>query len=246
METYTDPGTGRPYAADPVTGRTYWLDQPIPPNLDSTQELPVLADAPADSRERRLPRPVPPPRRRGVLGRVIGGLVVGLAALFGLMLLISWPRGADGAGAASPSTAAPRPARPAAASTPRAGTPVRDGDLEFTVTGTRTARTLGNGLFRTTADGRFLLVTVRVKNIADGDKTFLWLLQKMYDTQDHEHAADLKAAAFLGSPGNLVDRIAPADTFEATLVFDLPDGARADRVELHDGPLSGGATVRLR
>lgn len=252
METYTDPDTGRPYGVDPVTGRSYWLDQPRPPSLQQTQELPVVPGAqraPDGGAGPRAARRVP----GGVATKALGAVVAVLIVLTALALVLSSRNGSGGASPSStspavrsPTRAAPSTRAPSTRVTPRIGTAVRDGEFEFTVIGTRQQKTLGNDLVGTTANGQYLLVSVRIRNIGDDDKTFVALLQKVHDTAGQEYTADVKAAAYLGKPSNLLDRIGPGEALEGTLVFDVPSGARAANVELHDGPLSGGAEVALR
>jgi len=238
MEVFTDPETGRPYAFDPVSGRSRWLDQPPPPSLQETQELPVVRRSVV--RRPVVPRPGRRPGRGGRrVARALG--VVAVAAVLAGAFLVFVSRGLgegpDGPGAAAPGAAAPR--------TPGVGDAVRDGKFEFTVTGTRTAHRLGNDWINTTAGGTFFLVSVTVRNISDEGKTFVSIAQKLHDAEGRDYTADARATLYLWQVGNLVDRIDPGGSVHATVVFDIPADARPARIELHDSLLSGGVDVRL-
>jgi hypothetical protein len=239
-EIYTDPATGHPYTVDPATGRSEWLT-PSGGTLTRTRELPVQRRPPG------RPPGRPSDRRAGrVAVRVAGAVAVGALLLAASMLVLS-ARRQDGAspppsagGATASGVARTEPA------TPGIGSAVRDGSFEFRVTGVRTAKQLGNDVLHTRAKGTFLLVALTVRNIGDGDKTFLSVAQTLVDTEGNDYTADPRAALYLGAVRNLVDRIGPGQTVSGTLVFDLPAGARADHLTLHDSFLSGGADVRVR
>ena len=250
MEVFTDPTTGRPYVFDPVSGRSRWLDQPPPPPLQDTQELPVVRRTAG----RRVPRlgtfedrgSGRRPRRGlgGRLARALGIAVVVVVLVSAFLVVVSRslgdPGGTSGAapgGSASSGASEPR--------VPRVGDAVRDGKFEFRVTGTRTAGRLGNDWINTTPDGRFFLVSVTVRNISDEGKTFVSIAQTLYDSQGHDYTADPRATLYLWQLDNLVDRMDPGDTVRGTIVFDLPVGAKPARVELHDSLFSGGVDVRL-
>ncbi|MDQ1289393.1 MAG: hypothetical protein QG622_2959 [Actinomycetota bacterium] len=263
MEIYTDPASGRQYTVDPATGLSRWLDQPPPPNLQDTQELPVPPGGGYGGHE---PDPgwypeVPPEQSRrmgragGVAMRVLAVLLV--LCVLGTALVLVLGRGGDTPSQPTrptPSrTVAPPSQKPATRPTPRpappvpgVGTPVRDGKFEFTVTGIARKKRLGNEFVNTTSDGTFLLVTVTVRNISDKNKTFLSLAQKLHDTAGRQFTADPAAAIFLGAPSNLVDQIDPGTSVTGTLVFDVPVDSTPDRVVLHDSVLSGGVEVDLR
>jgi hypothetical protein len=257
MQIYTDPATGRSYTVDPVTGRSRWLDRPPSPDPGETQVLPVGQAGTTDGYGEPGGDPVwypdpagQEPRRAGTVAmRALGALFVVIVLVTALTLVLSQGGGsAPVAPRRSGQAAAPAPRPPAttAVRVPTIGTPVRDGKFEFTVTGVKTAKRLGNEYVNTTAEGKFLLVAIRVRNVSDKAKTFLSIAQRLRDTQGREYAADPADTVFLWDARNLIEKIEPGRAVAGTLVFDLPSDARADLVRLHDSVLSGGVEVILR
>lgn len=253
MDIYTDPASGRSYTVDGATGRSRWLDQPPPPSLEQTQELPPVQGGPEgypDGDVNKGWELQTPNRAGGAAMRALGTLVVLLVLAAALMLVLSNVRnGAPSGAGASPAPRASGKAKPSKQTVPvvaTIGKRVRDGKFEFTITGTRTTKKLGNDLVNTTADGQFLLVSVTVRNVSDQGKTFVSIAQKLHDSQGREYTANPRAAIYLWEVKNLVEPIDPGETVRGTLVFDIPSQARADHVELHDSLLSGGVDVFLR
>jgi predicted Ser/Thr protein kinase len=125
------------------------------------------------------------------------------------------------------------------------GRPVRDGQLEFVVGRWRCGvERLGSGPLAREPEGTFCLADVRVRNIGDSARTLLEPFQKVRDSADRTHGADF-AARFYFPGQTLWSEVRPGESAAGTMVFDLPDGADAVRLELHDGIASGGADVRL-
>jgi hypothetical protein len=156
---------------------------------------------------------------------------------------------ADTSPAASGAPAAakkPSAAKKATTATPKIGTPVRDGKFEFTVTGMKSASSIGNQYLKEEAQGKFLLVSVTVKNIGDRAQLFDASSQTLFDTKGREYSADGGAALYLGDAGkSFLEQINPGNVVKGIVVFDIPPGTALDRVELHDSPFSGGADVKL-
>jgi hypothetical protein len=260
MEVFTDPETGRPYAFDPITGRSRWLDQPAPPSMQVTQELPVVRHAPVRQPDVRrgaewggseagqggseAGRGGRLAGRGGRVARMLGVAAV-VAVLLGALLVFVTRGFGDQDGPGSSAAGGSAPSGDSAPREPGVGDAVRDGKFEFTVTGTRTARRLGNDWINTSTDGTFYLVSVTVRNVSDEGKTFISLAQKLRDAEGREYTADPRATLYLWQVSNLVDRIDPGGTVRGTIVFDIPAGAAPERVELHDSLLSDGVGVRL-
>ncbi|MFE6859893.1 DUF4352 domain-containing protein [Nocardia sp. NPDC057668] len=70
--------------------------------------------------------------------------------------------------------------------------------------------------------------------------------QYVFDTDDRKFGNDTMATIVLQPDSSVFEEINPGNTVTAQLVFDMPEGATADRIELHDSMFSGGADVALR
>jgi hypothetical protein len=135
----------------------------------------------------------------------------------------------------------PPPARGA-----QIGAAVRDGNLEFVVTGIRCGvPEVGSGLLTRTAKGQYCLADVRVRNVKDSTRILFESYEKLVDSAGDKHSAAISMRVIYPNQ-TLWDKIAPGEQVRGTMVFDIPSGTRAERLELHDSIASGGVTVRLR
>jgi hypothetical protein len=127
-----------------------------------------------------------------------------------------------------------------------AGAPHRDGQLEFSVQPPRCGvDQLKRGLLPPRRpDGRYCLVEVSARNIGTESRILLNDRQYMYDSAGGRHGADFWARFFFTNE-SIWATIDPGETVRGTLVFDIPNGSQPNRLELHDGPLSGGVTIPL-
>ncbi|MGY1945725.1 protein kinase domain-containing protein [Nocardia asiatica] len=208
--------------------------------------------------QRRPGVPVPrrrPRRRRGLLSKMIGALVVVFLAPFafaaGCVALIAAGSRTGDAGTAAPSlppsaVAVEHPGPPGddGAPDPVVGTPVRDGKFEFVVTKVDT------GVSRVglqTAAGSFLIVTLAVRNISDETKWFLPLGQRLLDSQSTAFDHNATATIWQNTQQRLgySFELRPGQSATTQLVFDLPAAATPGHLELHDFVLSNGVRVRL-
>ncbi|MGK8520403.1 protein kinase domain-containing protein [Nocardia asteroides] len=231
-----------------------------PPYAQARKVFPALQrPGSAPVAQRRPGVPVPrrrPRRRRGLLSKMIGALVVVFLAPFafaaGCLALIA-------AGTRTGDSGAPAPTLPPSAvavehpgpgrdehspEVAPVGSPVRDGKFEFVVTN------VDAGVSRIglqTSAGSFLIVTLEVRNISDETKWFLPLGQRLVDEQntpfDHNATATMwqNAQQRLGYSFEL----RPGRSATTQLVFDLPPTATPDHLELHDFVLSDGVRVHL-
>jgi Domain of unknown function (DUF4352) len=126
------------------------------------------------------------------------------------------------------------------------GDPVRDGQFELVVRSVACgARSVGQGLARKRPLGQFCLVALRVENTGSEGRTFGGGSQYLFDAAGNRHDPDLDATVRHGGGRLLSTHLNPGQRLEGTLVYDLPDPVRLARVELNDGPFSGGAGVEL-
>jgi len=126
------------------------------------------------------------------------------------------------------------------------GDPVRDGQFEFVVGSVDCgARSVGDGFGRKQALEQFCLLEVEVENTGTEGRTFGGGHQYLFDGDGKRHDPDLDATVRHGGGRLLSTHLNPGQRLQGTLVYDVPDPIDLARVELHDGPFSGGATVEL-
>ncbi|HEX2498844.1 MAG TPA: protein kinase [Actinomycetes bacterium] len=136
--------------------------------------------------------------------------------------------------------------RPAAKPPPGIGDPVRDGNLEFVVDKLVCGESsIGPPLFRQTAHGQYCVVTLNVRNVKNDPRTFSIVNQKLRDG-DREFSASVLATMAANGSANLINtQLNPEQTAHGLLVFDVPESATPDSMELHDSLLSGGVRVAV-
>jgi hypothetical protein len=200
---------------------------------------------PYDLRQERRPvraaRPVSPVKV--TLAIVVSAVV--LVVLFAAGIAAEqFSHGMPAAGSAAPVKAAPAKAAPTG---PSFGEPVRDGRFEFTVTRVDCSRTtVGAERLQRTADGRFCVVSLTVRNIGDGSKYFLGRAQTAYDSTGAAYDSDELAGLYAnGGVEAFLQKVDPGEKVSGKLVFDVPAKAELTALELHDSPLSGGVRAPL-
>jgi hypothetical protein len=250
-----DPYTPAPYSPGP-----YGQPPPQPPVNPAPQQwqqpYPPQQSAPG------WPPPQPPaPKKRGPLPWILGivGGVVGLCVIVGVISAVnggpdsgSTPQAVDVPGQDAV-TGAPAEKAPAgkAKTTPAkksagVGSKVRDGKFEFVVTGMDCSKSkVGNEYLNTTAQGKFCVISVTVKNIGDEPRTFTGANQKAYAGKT-EFTNDSEAEIYVNSDAQtFLEDVNPGNSVKGKLVFDVPKSTKLTEIELHDGFLSGGARVSL-
>jgi hypothetical protein len=197
-----------------------------------------------DLRQQR--RPVRAARRVSPV-KVTLAVVISVAAVIALFMTgIIAERFSHGLPAAGTSTAAtPVKAVPAG---PAFGEAVRDGKFEFTVTRVDCSRTtVGLEHLKRTAEGKFCVIGLTVRNIGDGSKYFMGQAQTAYDTSGAGYDSDELAGLYAnGGVEAFLQKLGPGEKVSGRLVFDVPKKAELASLELHDSPLSGGVRAPLR
>nr|WP_296064001.1 DUF4352 domain-containing protein [uncultured Actinoplanes sp.] len=187
-------------------------------------------------------------RRRAPLKPLValGIAAVAVVALFAAGAAAQRYGSAATAVPSAPAATAPARAVPTRPS-PAIGDPVRDGKFEFVVTGVDCSRTsIGLEHLRRTAKGRYCVVSLSVRNIADGPKYFLGKAQKAFDATGASYRGDQLAGLYANQNlTTFVQRLTPGRQVAGKLVFDVPATAELTGVELHDSLLSGGVRVAL-
>jgi eukaryotic-like serine/threonine-protein kinase len=124
--------------------------------------------------------------------------------------------------------------------------PVRDGQFEFVVGSVRCGvGHVGEGVGRREPLGRFCLVAVQVRNTGQEGRTLAAAHQYLFDQAGSRHDAHWEATVHNGGGRLLSTHLNPGQRVAGTLVYDVPAGIRPARLELHDAPFSGGASVEL-
>jgi hypothetical protein len=130
---------------------------------------------------------------------------------------------------------------------PGMGDPVRDGKFEFTVTKLDCSKSkVGSEFLNETAQGKFCIISVTVKNIGKKAQTFDGSSQKAYDADGTEFSNDTGAEIYAneGSP-TFLQEINPGNQVKGKLIFDVPKSTKLTAIELHDSMFSGGVKVSL-
>jgi hypothetical protein len=126
------------------------------------------------------------------------------------------------------------------------GDPVRDGQFQFVVRSVDCgARSVGQGIARKRPLEQFCLVALEVENTGGEGRTFGGGSQYLFDDAGKRFDPDLDATVRHGDGRLLSTHLNPGQRLAGILVYDVPDPIDLARVELHDGPFSGGASVAL-
>ena len=204
--------------------------------------------------------PAPQPKQQSWFAR--HKILTGLLAIVLLGIVIGAMGGGDqAAGPAAQAPAAPAADGPAAPDAPAdadaaanaakpsvatVGTPVRDGNFEFTVTKVQSGvASVGSDLLSEKAQGQFVLVHVTVTNIGAQAQLLTDSAQTVFDAKGRKFSADTAAAIYLEDNDVFLNEVNPGNTVKGTLVFDMPKDAKPASIELHDSAFSGGVSVAL-
>jgi hypothetical protein len=107
------------------------------------------------------------------------------------------------------------------------------------------ARSGGQGIARRRPLEQFCLVALAVEHTGTEGRTFGGGSQYLFDDAGKRHDPDLDATMRHGDGRLLSTHLNPGQRLAGTLVYDVPDPVDLARVEPHDAPLSGGASVAL-
>jgi eukaryotic-like serine/threonine-protein kinase len=215
--------TGSPPSPSPSSTASH----PTVPLAAGTSTLPSAGTTSRRRGRDPLPGWTAPPRRRG---RRWGRRLLVAAGVL-LLLAVASNLGDDRRGGRGPVGL---------------GDPVRDGQFEFVVRSVDCgARSVGEELGRRRALGQFCMVGLRVENTGGEGRTFGGGQQYLFDDLGKRHDPDLDATFRHGDGQLLSTHLNPGQRLEGTLVYDVPDPVGLARVELHDGPFSGGVSVEL-
>ncbi|MFI5889938.1 DUF4352 domain-containing protein [Actinoplanes sp. NPDC051513] len=139
------------------------------------------------------------------------------------------------------------PAKQGSKPPPGVGDAVRDGKFEFVVSRVDCSQTsVGLEHFKRTANGKYCVVSLSVRNIADGSQFFLGAAQKAFDATGASYGNDEIAGVYANhDTETFLRKVDPGRRVDGRLVFDVPKAAKLTSLELHDSLLSGGVKVTL-
>ena len=131
---------------------------------------------------------------------------------------------------------------------PGFGDAVRDGKFEFVVSRVDCSKTsLGIKPLDRKAQGKYCMLDLSVKNIADKPQLFLGSAQQAFDAAGTKFTDDEIAGFYANrDTKTFLKKIDPGDKVVGKLVFDVPKSTKLITVELHDSFFSGGARVTLK
>jgi hypothetical protein len=241
MHSQQPPGPRGPYAPQPPDGSWQPLGGPYQPSPGGPYQ-----QAPG------APYQPPPPQKKRHRGlKITLGIVGGVILLIIVAAALGGGNSGSSTGTSSRASAADAPAR-AAAPAPGVGSKVRDGKFEFVITGISHAKSVGDtadGL-GDTAQGRYVILHIRVTNIGTEAQTLDDSSQYVYDATGRkfsaDSAADIELGGVSGQNSTWFEDINPGNTVHGRIAFDLPAGDKAVKAELHDSAFSDGVTVSLR
>ncbi|MGQ4618101.1 DUF4352 domain-containing protein [Nocardia sp. R7R-8] len=200
--------------------------------------------------------PPPPPAKKNNTAVIIILVIVGVLVLCGFGGCVAALSGSDKSdtAAATFTTASAPPGAPAPVGEPpksdtaAAGTSVRDGKFEFTVTAVDPpVKTVGsNPYLQKTAQGQYIQVHLTVTNIGNRAQSYWASNQKLIDDQGRKFENDTVAGINVNDSAAMTAEINPGNSIQLVVVFDVPPGANPAALELHDSAFSRGAKVALR
>ena len=118
-----------------------------------------------------------------------------------------------------------------------------DGPLSFTVHGIEVASTvvMSEPPLEKTAMGEYIVVHMTVTNVGTDPASFVATFQTLH-AGGTPYPLDDDATAYL--EGTFAD-LAPGDSADVSLAFDVPPGTPAEAIELHADPSTPGTQVPL-
>lgn len=127
------------------------------------------------------------------------------------------------------------------------GDQVRSGDMVFTITKVRTGvKSVGDEYLGEKAQGHFVLVDVKVKNVGDEAVTLWGFDHKLIDGKGREYSPNETAGIYVSEANALVEEINPGNAAKGTIVFDMPKGAKPVEAQLSGGMLKAPALFDLK
>jgi hypothetical protein len=179
--------------------------------------------------------PPPPPRSgRGLIAAVL------LAALFTMCCIGGATLAYVGHNARPKGSFGP-------ATTSRLNEPVQDDMFEFVVASMTCGRaSISRDYQSRSAHGQFCLMELTIRNTGSRVQTFVDSFQRAIGPDGESYQTDTAAGLLANGAGaSPFVQVKPGNQVTSTIVFDIPAGASITTVELHENPVSHGATVQV-
>ena len=126
------------------------------------------------------------------------------------------------------------------------GSPVTDGFFTFTVDNFECGSLeVSRGSIRRVARSQFCLLSLTVTNTGEAGRRLDFEAQRLLDGERAEFGADLKASLVI-NPGLGSRELAPGETVNPTVVFDVNNPVAITTARLHDGIFSDGVETPIR
>ena len=180
----------------------------------------------------------PPAPKTATPKKIPRKLWIGVAVVFGIFLIAAISddgRSTKTASTSSSSNAAAALIAPTSGNSPAISV-VRDGQFEFRVLGIDRAKSFSGE----TAQGEFVIVTLRVENTGSEARSFYGGNQKLVDTSGRQYAAN--GAAMFGEASGDIN---PGLFIETHLAYDVVPGTAVQELICHDSMFSGGARLAV-
>jgi len=132
-------------------------------------------------------------------------------------------------------------------STVAMGQPVRDGDFMFTADKMKCGiHQIGTPDDYQTPTGQFCIVSMKITNVGKEPAIYADSIQKAFNPNGNRYTADTPAGYYANSdPLVFLNEINPGNHITVQIVYDIPNGASIDKLELHENPYTKGAVVRM-
>lgn len=125
--------------------------------------------------------------------------------------------------------------------TAKIGSAVTSGDFDITITKVREGgKRVGDEYVGEKAQGRFVLVDLKIENTGDRADYFSSGNIKLLDEKGREFSVDEMASIHVSDNNPLLEEINPGNTSKGTFAFDLPKGVDAERAQISAGGLFDG------
>lgn len=177
------------------------------------------------------------------------GLLIGVGVFVAFVIVVSLTGTDDRGSTNSPTNSAGSAPANSPSDIAPAGSAVRDGKFEFQVTTVANAKTVSdptnNPYMTANAQGEFIVVTMRVKNIGDKPQSYFGDNQKMIDAQGREYGASSEAGMYMNTGVAVMGEINPGNSIAVKVAFDVPPGTAPAAMQLHDSMFSSGVKVAL-
>ncbi|OYO02696.1 DUF4352 domain-containing protein [Enemella evansiae] len=216
------------------------MSQQQPPQRPH-QQHPNYAMYPPQGQPQPGPAGPPPKAKKPIHKRIWFWLLLVLVGI----VLISQAGGGGSESADGDGQPAGQPARAGKTTPPPAGlnTPVKDEDLEFTVTGFKCGVSVEDPLTKIQPQGQFCKMDLSVKNLGSKQETLLDNNVKVLDDKGAEYASG--SETFIVKDVIVLKQINPGNTLTGSIYYDVPADVTPTRAKVQGSMFSRGGTIAL-